>query len=161
MTISSRHRLRALAVATLVALCGALLGGLLTTAFPDFGMPQPFSGILYIPPQAFLVVILAPTALALACVASFSGLRQSRQARRPGWAGAFTVLLLLLLLGPAFLLCSFGAAWSPVFLPLVPTFHWQADVWWTLTAGSAVVLALVAVCTLVYASQAISPERPR
>lgn len=164
MTTHHRHRLRALAVATLVALGGALLGLLLTFAFPSFGMPQPFYGILYIPPQAFFVVVLAPTALALACITSVSGLRQSRQAGQSGWAGAFIVLLLLLLLGPAYLLCSFGVGWSvfshpPVF-PTLQDLGWQAEAWWLLAGGSAAVMALAAACTLVYASRPISPKRP-
>lgn len=163
MTIQSRHRLRALAVATLIALGSTILGLLLTIVFPDFGMPQHFSGILYIPPQAFLVVLLAPTTFILSCVASLSILNQSRRAGRPSWAGVFSVILLLLILGPAYLICSFGVRWS-VFPhpPVIPTFQdpgWQTGDWWALAGGSAALMALTAVCTLVYASRAIPPNR--
>jgi hypothetical protein len=156
-----RRRLRTLAVATLVALGGAVLFGVLSIAFPSFGMPQPYYGFLYIPPQAWLLVLLAPTTGILALTTGITGVRQSQSARQLGWAGAFSALLLLLLLGPIYLICSFGAGWSVLpylhALPIPQDLGWQADAWWWLTGGSIGVVLLTAVCALVYSGTARVP----
>lgn len=159
MTAHDQHRLRSLAVATLVAVIGAVCGVLLTIVFPRFGMPQRFTGFLYIPPQACLVGLLAPTALVLAFATSISGLRQSQHAGQSNWVAAFGMVLLLLLLGPTFLICAFSAGWSGSTLT-IPTPQDPSD-WWLLAGGSAAILVLTAICALAYASRAISHGGPR
>ena len=164
MTTLDPRRLRTPAVATLAALGSIVLCGWLTIAYPAFGAPQPFYGFMYIPPQAFLVALLAPTTCFLAFTTGIRGLRQSQRARQPVWAGTFTVLVLLLLLGPAYLICSFGVGWEVPHPPAIPTpedLGWQADAWWWLTGGSIAVVLLTALCGLVYGRQAlVLPEQP-
>jgi hypothetical protein len=153
--------LRALAVTTLVTLGGAALSVLLTLAFPGFGAPNPCHCFLYVPPQAWLVVLLAPTALALAFATCISGFRQSRSAGQRGWMGAFSVLLLLLVLVPTYFICSFGAtlAGPPSLFPLLQGPGTQANTWWQLAGGSVAVMLVTAICALAYASRGSSPDR--
>src|SRR5690348_8136657 len=99
MTAPAQRRIRVLAVSTLLALGGAALCLWLTFAFPNLG------SAIYDPPQTWLPVMLVPTAVGLALTTCISSLSQSRRARQPFWIGAFTVILLLLLLGPIYLIC--------------------------------------------------------
>lgn len=140
------------AISTLVTLGGASLAVLLTVAFPNFGIPASFNGFLYIPPQAYLAALLAPVTLGFAIATVTSGLAHSTQSRQRGWAAVFVLLLVLLVLGPTYLICSFAVGWSAFpYLPGTPqSLGWQANDWWYLAASSAVVTALTAVCALVY-----------
>ncbi len=162
MIAPARRHIRLLAVSTLVALGGAVLCLWLTLAFPDFGPPSHSSFSLHIPPQAWLLALLVPIAVALALATCISSLNQSRRAAQPLWTGTFTVILLLLFLGPAYLICSFGVGWS-VFPHLIPTlqdFSAGEGAWWFLAACSAAMLVLTAICALLYAWRASSPDAP-
>jgi hypothetical protein len=151
-TQATRKAFRIRAISTLVTLGGASLAVLLTVAFPNFGVPASFNGFLYIPPQAYLASLLAPVTLGFAIATGTGGLAHSTQSRQREWAVVFVLLLVLLVLGPTYLICSFALGWSAFpNLPGTPqSLSWQANDWWYLAAGSAVVIALTAVCALVY-----------
>lgn len=163
MDVSNRRTLRTLAIATLVTFGGAGLCLLLVIAFPTFGMPKDYNGLIYFPPQMYLCVLLVLLSLLLAFLTSFYGLIQSGRARQPGWTKAFVVLILLLLIGPVYFCYAIGAAWLR--LPPLPILTsgentWSENMWLLLAAGSAFALVLPAICALVYQSRTILPGGP-
>jgi hypothetical protein len=157
MTDDARLLLRALAVATLVALGGAFFSLLLVFAFPTFGVSESDRCYFCFTPLAIPVPLLILAALALAFATSISGLRHSQRARRPRWVGAFSVVLLLIPVGPTYCICATflldsGGTPIPIFL--------DPRIWLVMIGGAVAVAALTAGCALAYASRAISPNGP-
>jgi hypothetical protein len=98
--------------------------------------------------------LLCPLSLVLSIATIAAGLDHSRRAWQRGWRAVFNVLLVLQVLGPGFLMCSFALSLSGTLV-----LGWQADGWWRLAAGSAIAIVLTAVCGLLYLRRQILTVR--
>ncbi|HEU5442026.1 MAG TPA: hypothetical protein VFU88_22285 [Ktedonobacterales bacterium] len=146
--------LRRRAIGALITVICATLAALLAAAYPRFGISRSFRGFFYIPPQAYLAALLCPLSFVLSIATIAAGLDHSRRVRQRGWRAVFNVLLVLQVLGPGFLMCSVALGWSGTLVIGLP-----AESWWLLAAGSAIVIALTAVCGLVYLRQQVLAAR--
>jgi uncharacterized YccA/Bax inhibitor family protein len=145
MSIHQQRALRILSISTLVALGGAALSLLLALAVPSYGTCST-SFCLRIPTQLFFVGLLTPVALLLAIATDILGLIVSQRAQRSRWFSIFFVLLAFLVLGSI----------SFIYLAYSVGARWQADVWWLLSGGFALMLGLTAMCALAYSAKAIA-----